>query len=232
MSETPEGTPSSTGFPSHDHLLAHHGDFAGFREVMVQTSAGRFGPIWWGVLGQHVGPAIRGREDAVFLDLGSGPGLLLPMIRARHPQARIIGVEVQPVMLQTLHEKAAEALAEVVEADLAGGVPLEDGLADVVTCVMVFHELAFPPALLDEVQRLLKPGGLLVLYDWVKRPLRDYLGEDEALDEDKLQHFREHCLFSADDLEFLVERVGLEVVETVGRRGGNFAIVVARKPEG
>ena len=218
-------------FPSHDHLLAHHGDFSHFRDAMIQTSAGRFGPIWWGVWDQHVRPGLA--EDAVIVDLGTGPGLLLPMLRARHPSARIVGVEVQPVMLETLEQTAAEASAEVVVGDLAAPVPLEDGVADVVSCVMVFHELAFPPALLDEAVRLLKPGGHLVLYDWVNRPLRDYLGEDafeaDALTEGRLAHFREHCLFASEDLEFLCERVGLQVQETVGRKGGRFAIVVAEK---
>ena len=38
------------------------------------------------------------------------------------------------------------------------------------------------------------------------------------------------CLLSSDDLQFLVRREGLEIVETIGRRGGNFVIIVARKP--
>ena len=70
---------------------------------------------------------------------------------------------------------------------------------------------------------------MFVLYDWVKRPLQSYLG-DKALDAGLLQHFREHCLFSSDDLTFLVERAGMSICEVVGRRGGNYAIIVARKP--
>jgi len=212
--------------PTMDHLLAHHGDFAAFRDAMIETSAGRFGPIWWGVLEQH----IQAAPDAAVVDLGTGPGLLLEMLRERLPQAQLTGVEIQPEMLQTAREVAGRCGARVVEADLAGPIPLPDGCADVVTAVMVFHELVYPPALMAEAARLLKPGGSLVIYDWVKRPLRDYL-RDRPLTPELLQHFREHCLFSSDDLAFLATREGLEIREVVGRRGGNFAILVASRPD-
>lgn len=213
--------------PSLPHLQGHHGDFARFRDVMIETSEGRFGPIFWGVWDHHVELPAGG----TLVDLGTGPGLLLPRMRARYPSARIVAVEMQPEMLEVAREQAEQSRVELVEADLARPLPLEEGIADVVTAIMVFHELAFPPILLDHVVRLLKPGGTLVLWDWVKRPLSRYLEEDQDLTEDVLQHFREHCLFAAEDLEFLCQRVGLEIVERVDRRGGNFALIVARKPE-
>lgn len=208
---------------SLQHLSGHHGDFAAFRDLMVETSAGRFGPLWWGVWDQFI------HAPETVVDLGTGPGLLLPMLREKLPRARIIGVDMQPLMLETAQENATAAGAELVEADLAQPLPLPDGLADVVTLVMVFHELTFPPPLLEEVLRILKPGGQVVLYDWVKRPLEDYLGED-VLDEQQLQHFREHCLFSDQDLDFLFRRAGFQVQERIGRRGGRFAMLVAQKP--
>lgn len=207
------------------HLQAHHRDFAAFRDAMIDSTDRRFGPIWWGIWEEHVSPP----AGATIVDLGTGPGLFLPKLRARHPDARLLGVEVQPLMLEHARGVAADCGAELVEADLAGPLPLPDASADVVTAVMVFHELPHPPPLLDEIARVLKPGGAVVLYDWVRWPLSVYAG-DEALDEDRLQHFREHCLFMPEDLAFLAKRAGLEVTELVLRRGGRFAVLVARKP--
>lgn len=207
------------------HLQRHHRDFVAFRDAMIETSASRFGPIWWGVWDQLVRPP----PDPTVVDLGTGPGLLLEALRLRIPGARLVGVEVQPAMLAHAREVAARCNAEIVEADLgAGPLPLPDSVADVLTAVHLFHELPHPPALLEEAARLLKPGGVLVLYDWLKRPLADYL-DGGAPDPDALQHFREHCLFALEDVEFLLGRAGFAVRESVLRRGGRFAIVVAEK---
>jgi SAM-dependent methyltransferase len=211
--------------PSLDHLRAHHGDFAEFRDAMVNSSAGRFGPIWWGVWKQLVVPP----KGATILDLGSGPGGLIPGLRSADPDARIIAVEVQPVMLETLRQTAEHHGAEMVVADLHEPLPLADEVADVVVSVMVLHEMMHPPALIDEMWRLTKPGGTLVLYDWVRWSLEDYL-EGKEITPGVLEHFREHCLFTPDDLAYLCTRRGFEIVEVVGRRGNHYAIVVATKP--
>ncbi|MDP2313570.1 MAG: class I SAM-dependent methyltransferase [Pseudomonadota bacterium] len=207
------------------HLERHHRDFEAFRDTMIETAVGRFGPIWWGVWDQLVRPVAA----PTLVDLGTGPGMLLPQLRARHPDARIVGVEVQPAMLGHARPLAAGCGAEIVEADVgAGPVPLPDGVADVVTAVHVLHELEHPPSLVAEMRRLLAPGGVAVLYDWVKRPLAEYL-DGAPLTPDTLQHFREHCLFTPEDLEFLLRREGFAIRETIGRRGGRYAIVVAER---
>lgn len=206
------------------HLRGHHGDFAAFRDTMIDTSPGRFGPIWWGVWDQLVAPA----PDATIVDLGCGPGWLLGALRARLPSARLYGVEVQPVMLEAARARAAEVGATILESDLVAPVALPAGSADVVTCVHVVHELPYPVPLYAEMARLLRPGGRAVVYDWIKIPLATYLGAD-PLDEHQVQHFREHCLYAPEDLEHLARHAGLAVVETLTRRNGRYALLVLEK---
>ena len=124
---------------------------------MCETSAGRFGPIWWGVWEQYVG--LKPIDSVV--DLGTGPGLLLPMIRDRLPKAAITGVEVQPVMLETARENAHNCGATIVEADLAEPLPLSAESTDLVTAVMVLHELLFPPLAVGEIAYFTAGGHCL-----------------------------------------------------------------------
>lgn len=192
---------------------------------MCETSDGRFGPIWWGIWEQYV---VETNVKDV-LDLGTGPGLLLPLIRARLPEASITGIEVQPFMLETARENAKGCNAEILEADLGEPIPLPSESVDVITAVMVLHELLFPPCAVGEIARLLRPGGVVVVYDWVSRPLSDY-AQDEELTPGVIEHFREHCLFSAEDWAFMLTRAGLQVREVIGRRGNRFGMIVAEKP--
>ena len=208
------------------HLAAHHGDFANFRDLMVQTAPGRFGPIWWGIWQQHIAANLPAAPTVV--DLGCGPGGLFAPLRQRHPDARVVGVEIQPMMVEAARVEAERVGAELVEADLASPLPFADGSVDAVTAVMVVHELPYPVPLLAEVARILAPGGCLLIFDWVSQPLRRYAGEQE-LTPGLIEHFREHCLWAPDDLAYLCERQGLQVLEVIGRRGGDHAMVALRK---
>jgi len=210
---------------SLSHLQAHHGDFAAFRDVMIETAVTRFGPLWWGAWEQLVAPP----RAATVVDLGCGPGTLLRMLRARDPEGRVIGVDLQPAMLAHARQVAAETGAELVEADLAGPVPLPDEVADVVVSVHLLHELPDPLPLVDEMARLVRPGGVVLLYDWVKFPLEVYLAGQEP-DAERLAHFREHCLYAVEDLQFLLRRVGLVLRETITRKDGHYALIVAERP--
>ncbi len=207
------------------HREAHQGDPKKYHELVGRTAQARFGPAFWGLFDEHLSPP----DDATFVDLGTGTAALLEMLRSRYAQARLVGVEIEPRMLESARAGQGRWNTEIVESDLALPLPLSDGMADVVTLIMTFHELLYPPHVLKEARRILKPGGSLVLYDWVKRPLGDYLSSMERpLSADSLQHFREHCLFSADDLRYLVKDAGFEVSELAARRGGNFAMVIAK----
>lgn len=213
--------------PSIAHLHHHHGDFEAFAQAMAQSAAGRFGPLWWGVWQQYVAPAVGAAGTIV--DLGCGPGGLLTPLRAQHPHARIIGVEVQPAMLKALRPLAKTLDAQVLEADLLEPLPLADGIADALVAAMVLHEMENPLPLVAEAARVLRPGGVWLIYDWVKQPLQHYLAGQPPTAE-RIAHFREHCLYAPEDLAFLCENVGLQVLEVIGRRGGDYAMLAVQKP--
>ncbi len=218
--------------PSLAHLERHARDLDEYRHNVASSAPHRYDGAWWGVW-EH---GAQLPENGVVVDLGAGSGHLLGELRARHPGARLYGAELHPKMLALLEETAADTGITVVRADLGAPLPapLAPGMADVVTSVLVFHELPHPPDLLRAAASLLKPGGRLVLHDIVKFPLADYVAERKGgtLDRDALDHYREHCLFSPDDLAFLVGLAGLTVRGVFTRNGGRFATVVAEKPAG
>lgn len=221
---------TNTETPSFEHLERHQRDVEEYRSNVVASTESRYGPAWWGAWDQHVDvPA-----DGHIIDLGMGSGYLLEQLRGRYPDAALTGVELHPKLLELGRPTAQRCNASVIEADLGVPVPIEEGVADVVVSALTFHEMPYPPALLDNAVRLLRPGGQLVLFDIVKWPLSTYLGTKGAapkpVSPDTIDHFREHCLFTADDLAFLATNAGLSVLEVVGRSNGKFAMVFATKP--
>lgn len=204
------------------HLERHQRDLQEYKTNVRQSADARFGAAWWGAWEQHVHPPV----DATIVDLGVGSGHLLGKLRSRLPRAKLVGIDLHPEMLALARDHLSNADVELIEADLAGPIPIEEASVDVVVSALTFHELPYPPDLLVNAARVLRPGGHFVLFDIVKWPLAQYL-EGKELTRDTLDHYREHCLFTAEDLAWLVRRAGFDVQEVIGRSAGRFAQIFA-----
>jgi len=117
---------------------------------------------------------------AVVLDVGCGQGKAFhAMTEHFHPE-RLIGVDVEPEAMADARAEAARHGLEVelIEAD-AAATGLPDGSVDLVFCHQTLHHLARQEETLREFQRVLKPGGVLLLaestrayiHSWVIRLL-------------------------------------------------------------
>ena len=109
---------------------------------------------------------LEGAETVV--DYGAGTGMYsVPLARAL-PHGHVVAVDAYAELLQRLQAKLDDALrarVQVVHTE-ADRVPLADGAADRVLLITVLHHIHDEPQALNEVVRLLRPGGLLVCIDF------------------------------------------------------------------
>jgi ubiquinone/menaquinone biosynthesis C-methylase UbiE len=78
---------------------------------------------------------------------------------------QIVGVDLSPEMLNQARSKDLGGNVEWIEADVQR-LPLADRSFDVAVCANSFHYFRAPAASLEELHRVLRPGGTLVLADW------------------------------------------------------------------
>jgi len=201
------------GMDTLNHLEEHHRDFQIFHDLMVETQVNRFAEEYWDFFATWISPAMV--HDARVIDLGTGPGGWLPMVKGKYPDVEmdLHAVELVPVMLETARSTAEEIGATVHDLDLSSSDWSEsiDGSFEIGHSSMVLHELPNPFFLLENAARLIRPGGRLFIYDWCRHPLSDYLArkdEEPPLDEDMFRHYSEHARFSPDDVTLLAERAG------------------------
>ncbi len=121
--------------------------------------------------------AILQREDAVVLDLCCGTGDLALALR-KAGKARIIGADFAHTMLVRARVKSAQVGSRsglaadslpLAEAD-ALRLPFADASFDLVTTAFGFRNLANYEAGLREIQRILKPGGRIVILEFTEPP--------------------------------------------------------------
>ena len=104
------------------------------------------------------------------LDIGTGPGWLLMKIHDQLPDLRVTGLDVSPTMVAKARENIEKAgLSDVIEMKQgsADALPFDDNAFDVVVSTGSIHHWKQPEAGLNEVHRILKPGGYALIYDIV-----------------------------------------------------------------
>ncbi|MCC7410760.1 MAG: methyltransferase domain-containing protein [Gammaproteobacteria bacterium] len=111
-------------------------------------------------LADLVATAAAARADVPLrlLDLGCGPGSLIPYLR-RIPGAVITGVDLSPEMIRYAREHYPDAELLVGDAE---SIQFDDDTFDVVLCSGMLHHLPRIEAAMREIRRVLKPGGLLI----------------------------------------------------------------------
>ncbi len=106
------------------------------------------------------------------LDLGTGNGRLLELLKIDRPQAEYWAVDFSPTMLAAVRERfAADAQVTVVEHDLSQPLPNLGGF-DVVVSSFAIHHLNHDrkQALYGEIYHALEPGGLFCNLEHVASP--------------------------------------------------------------
>jgi SAM-dependent methyltransferase len=99
------------------------------------------------------------QSDDALLDAGCGNGRFLRMIRKSFPRVRLVGADFSPVEVAA----AAESGFQVAQANFESELPFADGEFAVVNLAQVIEHLRDPDRLLEEINRILRPGGHLVL---------------------------------------------------------------------
>jgi tRNA (cmo5U34)-methyltransferase len=116
-------------------------------------------------LQDQVAEATEGVAADRILDLGTGTGETAMRVLARHPGARLVGVDASADMLD--HARRALPGARLMVRRLED--PLPDGPFDLVVSALAVHHLDGPgkAGLFRRVAAVLRPGGRFVLADVV-----------------------------------------------------------------
>ena len=110
----------------------------------------------------------RIEPGSVVVDLGCGAGTdLLIAAQMTGPTGRVIGVDMTASMLERARASADEMGMDNVELheSLIESLPLDDASVDVVISNGVIDLVPDKDAVLDEIDRVLRPGGRLQLAD-------------------------------------------------------------------
>ena len=104
-------------------------------------------------------------RDMTVLDAGTGTGYLAGMMAPL--VGNMIGIDCAPAMLARAGEKMAQAGYRHVsfKEGMAEQLPLVTDAVDVAMCHMLLHHVVSPRTVLEELRRVVRPGGYVVIID-------------------------------------------------------------------
>lgn len=113
-----------------------------------------------------------------FVDLGTGAGRLIELVRDKQPDGRAVGLDVSEPMLAHAREwLAGQASVELIEHDMAEPLASIETLTaigplDAVVSALAIHHLEDErkQTLFGEVHERLRPGGVFVNLDLTRSP--------------------------------------------------------------
>lgn len=115
-----------------------------------------------------LGELKKHKPKGIIVDVGCGPGYLITVIGKSFPQLRIIGVDIAEEMIQVAtHNLSSLGFGERVRFRQGNvqKLPFEDNTVDLAVTTFSLHHWRDPKQALQEIYRVLKPGGQLLIFD-------------------------------------------------------------------
>ncbi|MBY0448997.1 MAG: class I SAM-dependent methyltransferase [Cyanobacteria bacterium] len=128
-------------------------------QLLDQFAPGQFPPDW--------GSGVANTANMRYLDIGCGDADITQKLteslglNPRH----VMGLEIASAEITAKEKREESASGSSVPIHYYDGVtfPVKDASQDLVSSLMVLHHVQNPEAMMDEMVRVLKPGGLLLV---------------------------------------------------------------------
>ena len=166
--------------------------------------------------------ALQGlRPDGELLELGAGSGGMAAAMKSTFPDLRVTATDIDPAMVEAARKRLhGRADIRVEQADVTQLAYDEDSFDFVASYLMLHHVIDWRRAL-DEVTRVLRPGGTFVGYDLPDTRLARWIHRADR---------SPHRLIPAQEFEPALAGVGLHNVAVRRGLGGHVVRFAAVKP--
>lgn len=149
----------------------------------------------------------------LLLDIGCGTGLFIERYQRSDRQA--VGLDISRGMIERARDRCPESEFLVGTAE---ALPFRENTFDSVASLLAFSYIRHPASMVEDVYRILRPGGRFALCTLGKNlftsmvPPLYWIGEKMDVRKIGVGHFKEHY-YSGAEMRRMLSRAGFESVE-------------------
>ncbi len=183
MAESKKPGSSKADFNQNDrYALAKRAIAQSFSAAAASYDANAF-------LQQEVGKRLLERLDFMKLnperivDIGAGTGACTRALQKRYPKARVFGLDLAFGMAREAQRRRGWFAKEQYLCGDAEALPFASGSVDLVVSNLAFQWLSEPEIAFAEIQRVLKPNGLLLFASFGPDTLKELRAAWAAVDD-------------------------------------------------
>jgi len=112
----------------------------------------------------------------VVVDVGCGGGRSLQKLQQRFAPAQLIGIDIDPGMLEVSAQAAArDSVPVTLIAGSSSRLPLQSNSVDLLFCHQTFHHLVEQEQAIQEFFRVLKPGGIMLFAESTRQYIESWI---------------------------------------------------------
>ncbi|MCZ6834509.1 MAG: metalloregulator ArsR/SmtB family transcription factor [Planctomycetota bacterium] len=110
--------------------------------------------------------------DSIVADLGCGTGNAAEFLA---PQVmKVVAIDREPAMLEAAKKRLVKLKNVEFRLGELDALPLEDDSIDITLLLLVLHHIDDPVAVINEVARTLRPGGMALIVDMIAHDRESY----------------------------------------------------------
>lgn len=155
------------------------------------------------------------REDMIVGDLGAGTGFYSIAAARMVPKGKVYAVEVQKNFVTMLRNKVKEEQIGNLEVlwgniEKIGGTTIGDRILDAAIASNVIFQIEDKEKFIEEIKRILKPGGMLLVIDWSSAPSAIGSGLKNIIPKNKMREmFEKNGFIFIRDIDALTHHYGI-----------------------
>lgn len=113
-------------------------------------------------------------KASILVEIGAGTAFFsIAFLQYANP-SKIYACDVSEVMINWIKENVVQNFPNITPVKTEEhSIPLDDGIADLVFMINLYHELDNPTLIVKEAYRILKPSGNIFIVDWEKKNMAE-----------------------------------------------------------